>query len=828
MLPVSFFAYIDWHYLEMWPKVLTIAINLSLFPFFYFSIPHHLKTFLSPWKKQLISKHRGFQFSDILNVLSFNVFSRLIGMTVRMGTIGCGLIMTAFFSVISVVLVSLWPFLPFLTLPIYLKRKEPAEEAVYTLIKNSGGSVVKALLLLLDTEEGIFICRRLNISPEYIKNTIRNFPSSGDFNAFKQAIKSSGYVYLYSDVFAAAYDSFQPFADCLTAAGIEREWIIESARWFEKMQQMKETPLLLDSVRIRRMPGIGSEWSYGYTPRLDDYSADLSRIPAVFPLLVGREQEIGQIERIMIKTTGNNVLIVGEPGVARHMLVETIAHKIKTGACPGQLYAKRILSLNMNAILGSKPTLAEVKSFLTEILEEAEYAGNVIIVIDDFDRFLSRDNGKIDLTDLFTKFAQSQIAFIGIADPASFHKYIEPNPELSMLFEKVDIFPPDIETVRDELELAIVPVLEKKHGATVTYQALAKTIADAGRYISRTPFPAKAIELLDQSCVYLVTLKKGNILTAAHVDAYLEERLHIPVSELTDEEKMKLTSLESILHERLVNQEEAVKAIGSSLRRARLDLSRKNKPAGSFLFLGPTGVGKTETAKALARVFFGGADKMIRFDMSEFNSPTATERLIGSPVLGFPGELTSALTDAPFTVLLLDEFEKADRKVQNLFLTLLDEGYITSGAGKKTDCKNTMVIATSNAGAELIRENIRAGMQYGQIRDNLLEYVQKREIFSPEFLNRFDAVTVFTPLSEGHMRQVTRLLLMDLNNRLNEKKIALTITPELVRSLTSKGFDLQFGARAIQRTIQDTVEDAIAKKILSGEVKKGDTVRITI
>lgn len=604
--------------------------------------------------------------------------------------------------------------------------------------------------------------------------------------------------------------------------------IRETAKWFDVTHKDGATPLLLDLDRIKSLPGIGVDWAYGWTAEFDKYAHDLTHNHATFPLLIGREKELGELERVLLKTEANNILVVGEPGVARHQLIETLAHRMKTGQTTPALAHKRVLALDMHSLTSAKPSILEVKGLASEILEEAQRAGNVIVYIDEIDKYLSLGEGRIDLTDVLSKFAQSSVGLIGITTPGAYHKYIESNSTLSKLFEMVEISPPTLETVTSELEISIVPVLEKKYKVTVTYPAVKKTVEDADKYLSSTPFPQKAIELLDQTIVYATTQKKQKIITAAFVDEYLSSKLNMPMGDLGSQESEKLANLENLMHKRIINQEAAVHAVAAALRRSRLNISSGNRPVGTFLFLGPTGVGKTETAKALSAIYFGREEAILRYDMSQYQKEEGLERLIGSIKLGSPGELTSKLLDKPFSLLLLDEIEKADREIFNLFLTLTDEGYISDHLGRKISAKNTIIIATSNAGAEFIRTSVQKGVSSTELQKALLDHVQQEKIFSPEFINRFDATVVFTPLSEGHLREVARLMLESLNLRLKPKEIAVDITPELIRKLAVLGNDPAFGARAMRRVITDKVEDSVAQKLLSGQVKKGEKIRIEI
>lgn len=821
-------SYLDWHYFEMWPKIILIWRNLTLFPFYYFGVPHHLKTLLSPWKRQVFITKIGFHLEDFFSVIIINIFSRIIGAALRLCTVICSLILMVAFAILGLIATVVWVIIPVLTLPLFLKRNIAPDSHAKTLLEESGKNLSRLMLLLLKDKEGIFVMKHLGFDWQNLYIYFINQKEAGDFVSYLQIIDKKKNSLRLSDLFYTLSTVYPPLYDFLSNNNLECGDIYETALWYENLQQTIQPPLILDLARMKKTPGIGSFWAYGYTVELDKYTTDLTQKTVAFPILFGREKEIGKLENILIKSTSNNALLVGEPGTARRRIVETLAHRIQTGNSHTALTYKRLLYLDMHAIIAARPSLAEVKGYLSDILYEAESAGNIILVIMEIDKYLTSQENGMDLSDVFAKYAESPVALIGITTSDAFHRCIEKNPVLAPLFEKVDIDQPDLPTVLKELEISIAPVLEKKYNITITYQALKKTVEDAHKFISSTPFPAKAIDLLDECSVFLSSMKKESILTAAHITEFLSEKYHVSLGDIQKTEREKLTNLEKLFHLRLINQESAVTAISSAIRRARLEIANPKKPIGSFIFLGPTGVGKTETAKVLSIVYFGSEEAMIRFDMSQYQKEEGLERLIGSLKLGTPGELTSRLTDNPFSVLLFDEFEKSDKSIYNLFLTLIDEGYINDAFGKKVSAKNTIIIATSNAGAEYIRESINSGTAPDKLREGLIEYIQRQGIFSPELINRFDATIVFSPLSEGQLREVAKLMLDDLNRRLAPKNISIAVTPDLIKKLTNIGFDPQFGARAIQRVINDTIEDQIAKKLLSGNVKRGEVVEIEI
>ena len=773
----------------------------------------------------------GFNIGDVLNVLGFNLISRSLSIIIKLITILYGLLFVPVGFILGFFLAISWGLLPLFTFPFFRSRIQTNHEKALKLlqkVRKQGGDMRVLLMAFLNDDEGKFISQRLGFDLKKITKQVKDIKESSRYSLFEDKIKLGEKTLNLSDLFITSTSTYPVIKDIFEKNNIKCDDIYQTALWFEKLQEKQDPPVLFSFSKIRALPGIGIDWSYGYTVQMDRFASELTKKPSPFPFLVGREKEITGIERVLVKTEANNVLLIGDPGVGRHILLETLAHRIAVGYAPHSLSHKRIIMLNMHALASEKPSVLEIKGLASAIFEEAENAGNVIIVIDEIDKYVSTGVGRLDLSDVLLKFAQSSIGFIAITEPDLYHKFIEQNSNLAKLFTNINLSPPSQEVLLLELELSIVPVLERKYKVLFGLPAIYKAVEDAQRFISTTPFPGKAIELLDGVAVFTASEKKSNLITPEFVEEFLTNKLHIPIGKLKGEEKEKLIHLEDLLHKRVINQEPAIRILASSMRRSRLDITSSKKPIGSFLFLGPTGVGKTETAKALAEIYYGSEDLMLRFDMSQYQHEEGITRLIGSIKLGIPGELTSKIRQQPFSLVLLDEFEKADPEIYNLFLTLFDEGYISDAFGKKADGKNAIFIATSNAGAEFLREKINQGVADEQLQKELIEYVQTERIFSPELLNRFDGVVVFTPLSEGHLREVAKIMLAQLDNKLKKQEIQVAVTTELIKKLANIGFDPQWGARAIKRVISERIEDQVAKRLLEGNVKKGEMIEIEI
>jgi len=365
--------------------------------------------------------------------------------------------------------------------------------------------------------------------------------------------------------------------------------------------------------------------------------------------------------------------------------------------------------------------------------------------------------------------------------------------------------------------------LESKYGKFVSYPALRDIIVYCSKYLPAIPFPEKAMDLLDEAMVYLKQAK-DKLLLPEHIARIVTEKTQIPVGEMEKEEKQVLLNLEKLIHERIIGQEEAVREVSTALRRARAEVTIRKGPMGSFLFLGPTGVGKTETSKALAEIYFGSESRMIRLDMSEFQSVSDIPRLLGSP--GEEGFLTTQVRNRPFSLILLDEIEKAHPNILNLFLQVLDEGHLTDGLGRKVDFKNSIIIATSNAGYQIILKSLREKTEWSEVKQSLLNHLFDEGLFRPEFINRFDAMVVFKPLSKENLLMIADLMLKKLKKNLKEKEIEFVVTESLKEKVVELGYDPTFGARQMRRVIQDKIENVLASALLSEEIKRGSKIEI--
>ena len=606
------------------------------------------------------------------------------------------------------------------------------------------------------------------------------------------------------------------------------------AEWHLRInREAKERKKFWVKKNLRRYGTLGKDWASGYSITLDRFSLDHSKTVASlgFPEAIGHTREKEQIQRILSRQRINNVLLVGRPGSGRKRLIQDLASTSQLGRAKSEFVNyKRVMELNLAYLFSSIQNAEEVEALLDRIFSEVADAGNIILIIDNFHDFVGTtpgidDPGQVNITSILTSYLQyAEFPLVALTTFAGLHRSIEQNPSLLSYFEKVEvaeISPDDTLAVLEE----IVPGLEYRYKRFISYPALKSIIDLSNKYIQNTPFPKKAIDLLDEAMGYL-TQTKDRVLLPEHIATIVTERTQIPVGRIQEHEKETLLNLENLIHERIINQEEAVREVASSLRRARAEVTTRKGPMGSFLFLGPTGVGKTETAKTLAEIYFGSESRMIRLDMSEFQSVQDVQRLLGStenPV----GLLTTQIRENPFSLLLLDELEKAHPNIINLFLQVLDEGNVTDGLGRKVDFRHTIIIATSNAGYKLILSALKEEkIDFSGLKSQMLDYIFEQGIYRPEFVNRFDGVILFQPLSQEHLVRIADLMLSKLVINLKEKGITLLITDSLKEKVAELGYDPTFGARNMRRVIQDKVENSLAVALLSNKIKRGQ--RITV
>ena len=639
------------------------------------------------------------------------------------------------------------------------------------------------------------------------------------------------------------------------------------------------------------------------TPTLDQYSRDLTElaVAGVLDPVIGRKQETERVIQILSRRGKNNPCLIGEPGVGKTAIIEGIAESIVNGTVPSLLQGKRLVSLDMSGLVAKSKYRGEFEERIKKVINEVIAAGDVILFIDEIHTIIGAGGaeGSLDAANILKpSMARGELQVIGATTIEEYRKHIEKDAALERRFQPVMVEEPSIEETIEILK-GVRGLYEKHHQVTISDEGVEAAVTLSARYINDRFLPDKAIDLMDETAAKIrlgllgspaklnglykqmheadlaietalqngdiekvreekakketlykelakqekkvknISNKKTPVIGEHEIADVVAGWTKIPVNRLTENEASRLQKLESVLQKRVIGQEEAVTAVSKAVRRGRVGLKDPKRPIGSFLFLGPTGVGKTEVSKALAEAVFGKEDAMIRVDMSEYMEKHSVSKLIGSPpgYVGHEdgGQLSEKVRRNPFSVVLFDEIEKAHPDVFNILLQVLDEGHITDSQGRKVDFKNTIIIMTSNAGAQAIIEPKRLGFgnkedekeDHKKMKDSVMEEVKR--IFKPEFLNRIDETIVFRALNKEDMKQIVTIMIKELQKRCKEQlNIDLNVTGAAKVYIVEKSFDRKYGARPLKRKIQDEIEDRLAEEIIKGVVKSGDKVTISV
>ena len=560
---------------------------------------------------------------------------------------------------------------------------------------------------------------------------------------------------------------------------------------------------------------------------LKKYSTNLTEMAKRGELdpVIGRGEEILRMEQILSRRRKNNPVLIGEPGVGKTAVVEGLALRMATGNVPDTLKNKEIVSLDIASMVAGSKFRGEFEDRLKAVIREIEArSGETILFVDELHMLVGAGaaEGAIDASNMLKEpLSRGKFQLIGATTLDEYREHIEKDSAFERRFQKVFVPEPSLDETIQILR-GLRETLEKHHQVKITDAAIEAAVGLSERYIAERFLPDKAIDLVDEAASRLRVNGTGDTVNESDIAALVSQWTGIPAERMLEAERSRLTTMEDALHTRLVDQEEGVRAVAEAVRHSRAGLSDSRRPIGTFLFLGPTGVGKTELAKALAAFLFGSDQALLRIDMSEYMEQHAVARLIGSPpgYIGYEegGQLTEAVRRRPYQVILFDELEKAHPQVMNLMLQLLDEGRLTDGHGRTVDFRHTILIMTSNVGSEFFQSEASES----EVRREIEAELKRR--FRPEFLNRIDETIIFHPLSPEAIEKIVDLRIADLNQRLAEQNLHVTVTAEAKRILTKEGFDPQYGARPLARALKRLVENPLASKIVAGEVEPGASI----
>ena len=618
------------------------------------------------------------------------------------------------------------------------------------------------------------------------------------------------------------------FKAMLEEAGVQEEIFIGALRWvIGSHHEYKRHLRWWSKDNLSRTEGIGREWSYGRAYILEKFSRSIHS-SAVFSTLTRDSsfaaEKVGEIEAALARGKASNVLIVGEAGVGKMDLVLEVQRRMRNGKSLNAIAGQQMIVLDTNRLFATHKGKQELELTLLQLFDEALGAGNIIIVIENLSTFLREAEAMgVFIPELIDQYlANPELHLIATETPGAYHNHLETLGGFTRRFGEVLIETPDLTATTRVLQ-GIALRNETKYKTLFTYAGLHAVTTSADRYIVEGVMPDKAIELLVEVASKAQQTETA-IITEDFVYQMVSEKTGVPAGPIQDNERDLLLHLEDKLHQQVIGQQSALDAIARTMRRARAGIQSADKPIGSFLFLGPTGVGKTETSKALANIFFGGEDKLERIDMSEYSGDDALEKLIGDGETA--GTLPSILREHPYCVLLLDEFEKATQSVHDVFLQVLDEGVFTDSRGDRVNARNTIIIATSNAGSQLILKTVQQRKELQHLAQEIINHIVAEGIYRPELINRFDSTIIFEPLDVEQQTEVASLMLGQLSERVKEKGYTIDVSRDLLDVLVEKGYNPEFGARPMQRVLQDVIEEKIAQKIIAGEIHKGDAIHL--
>lgn len=677
---------------------------------------------------------------------------------------------------------------------------------------------------------GIFFINRYAVSRDFVTNLASAEPSDSQ-DIWQYAHQLTDQMNNEDQISAAAVTAALLFTIpdynfYLSQLKLDGDDIVAGLRWYNHVAGV------FKNVAVKQNSGgIGRDLSFGWSPRLDRYGNNITEGIMSGGLLrreiEGHEDILSQMIHVLSQSGRRNATLVGEVGVGKTTLVYALAQRIMTEAKKSsrELRYRQIIELNASTLLSHAKGRGDIEGLLIQLFNEAIHAKNIIIFLDEAHLFLKDGTGSVDLANILLPVLEGgALQIILSIDDQNWLGLSQSNPGLAQLMNRVVVQPLDktdsLRVMEDQILL-----LEARNPVVFMHRSLTEAYSMADRFITDQAFPGKAIRLLEAAVGFP---EDKHFITEKSIQQAVEKNFGVKVQVASSsEERDTLLNLEGRIHERMINQVRAVQVVSDALRRARAGVRNQNKPIGTFLFLGPTGVGKTELAKSLAAVYFGGEDRIVRVDLNEYSQESDVTRLLEVGAANSTS-LTAQIAKQPFSVVLLDEIEKAHPNVLNVLLQLLDEGTLRDAQNKPISFKDAIVIATSNAGADRIREHIQAGEQLEQFEDQFITELIDSNIFRPEFLNRFDETVLFRPLTVEELKQVVDLIVLSINKTLATQKYSVSLTDEAKGFLAQEGYDPRLGARPLRRVTQRSIENIMAQKILSGTITPGSVIQLDV
>lgn len=696
------------------------------------------------------------------------------------------------------------------------------------------------LTLFKSVKDGYGLMKRLKKEPEIqflLSKIDKNFNlEKADENKEKildtsyQVAKETQGTYITTvDLFVSYLILTEEKTRLLEKAELKESDIMNIAYWVR-------SKLNLDSFHPLHIhfhgEGFGEFFIYGWNYEVKKYSSDITSKVLSFnypPMIVRRQKEYETLLSILSKKNGNNVILVGEPGLGKQSLVEYFAYNSYIRDIPQRLQRRRVFEILVERIIAGSTSQGEFEKRMDDLLTDLTHSENVLLFIQNIENIFGAGTDKLDLSGILFDYLKSgKVQIIGTSVPSSYKKYLARKETVSDLFEIIQFSEPNM---RDALFMVFekIPEIEYKYKVHFSYLAISSSIDLSSSYITDAFLPGKAIRLLED-VASTTNLSEVTFVDKKDVVKKVEEKTNIVLSNPTSSEKKILLHLEEEMHKRIIGQDEAVNAVSNAMRRLRSGFTSQKRPISVFLFLGPTGVGKTETAKALTSLYFGDEKRMIRLDMSEFQTQDSIKRLLGS----LPGESyeTSSFVDEvkehPFSLVLLDEFEKAHPKILDVFLQVFDEGKLTDNSGREILFTNTIIIATSNAGSEFVREYVKSHDSTQKLKKELLEKIQHDNIYKIELLDRFDEIIIFKAFYLPEIEKIAKLILGQALKVLEEQQIFMTFDSKVIEKVAREGYEIEFGARNIRRFVASNIENLISNLILEGKLKKSGRYDLTV